>query len=207
MVHDNITFLVDVGIYHTRFHEVLTQDEKEQELRYKPLISRQRFVVSRTILRHILLDILPEEDVADIVLIRNEHGRILVKDHPSIYISLSYSGMYVAITVGKRKLGSDIELVRPLCDKKIASSPIFNNSGCSNEKERTQRVIHMWTLVESYAKLYDKNPYPLLNSNTPFTNANFVSYCINQHMIFSLASDQEKFTDALVWLDTSGIPS
>jgi phosphopantetheinyl transferase len=203
--YDNTTFLVDIGIYHPRFHEVLTRDEKEQELRYKPVISRQRFVVSRTILRHILLYILSEENIADIVLIRNEHGRILVKDHLSVYISLSYSGTCAAITVGKRKLGSDIELIRPLRDKKIVSSPIFNNSPGSHDKERTQRVVHTWTLVESYAKLYDKNPYPLLNATTLFTNANFVSYCINQQMIFSLASDQEKFTDALVWLDTSGI--
>jgi phosphopantetheinyl transferase len=148
---------------------------------------------------------LSEENIADIVLIRNEHGRILVKDHPSVYISLSYSGTCVAITVGKRKLGSDIELVRPLSDKKITSSPIFNNYPCCHDKERIRRVIHTWTLVESYAKLYDKNPYPLLNASTLFTNANFVSYCINQRMIFSLASDQKKFTDSLVWLDTSGI--
>jgi len=204
MAYDSTTFLVDVGIYHPRFHNLLTQEEKERELRYKTVISRQRFVVSRTILRHILLDILSEENIDNIVLLRNEHGRILVKDHPSVYISLSYSGPCVAITVGKRKLGSDLELIRPVCDEKIASSPLFNNYP-SRQEERVCRIIHTWTLIESCAKLYDKNPYPLLNEGNLFTRAYFASYCINRHMIFSVASDKEKFTDALVWLDTSGI--
>ena len=64
-----------------------------------------------------------------------------------------------------------------------------------------QQVIHVWTLVESYAKLYDRNPYPLLNSCSPFKDADLVSYFIDQRMIFSLASVQGPFTEVLVWLD------
>ena len=202
--HDAITFLVDLGIYHPSLNDFLTHGEKKQELGFKPVISRQRFVVSRTILKHILWEILLKEHIADIVLIRNEDGRILVKDHPSVYICLSYSGASIAISVGKRKLGSDIEVVRPLHDKKIISSPFFSDMNCKVEKERIRQVIHVWTLVEAYAKLHDINPYPLLNNRSLFNDVNFVSYCINQHSIFSLASDSDQCTDALVWLDTSG---
>jgi len=202
--NDVITFLVDLGIHHPTLNDFLTHSEKEQELGYKPVISRQRFVVSRTILKHILSEILSKEHVTDVILTRNNEGRILVKDHPSVYISLSYSGTSIAITIGKRKLGSDIELVRPLHDKKITSSPIFNDMNCIDEKERIRRVIHVWTLVEAYAKLHDLNPYPLLKNRSLFEDENFVSYCINQHSIFSLASGPDQFTDALLWLDTSG---
>jgi len=202
--HDAITFLVDLGVYHPSLNDFLTHGEKKQELGYKPVISRQRFVVSRTILKHILREILSKEHIADIVLIRNEDGRILVKDHFSVYICLSYSGASIAITVGKRKLGSDIEVVRPLHDKKIISSPFFSDMSCKGEKERIRQVIHVWTLVEAYAKLHDINPYPLLNNRSLFKDVNFVSYCINQHSIFSLASGPDQCTDALVWLDTSG---
>jgi hypothetical protein len=38
-----------------------------------------------------------------------------------------------------------------------------------------------------------------------FKDANFVSYCINKHLIFSLAFGKKEFTDTLVWLDTSGV--
>jgi 4'-phosphopantetheinyl transferase len=201
--NDVITFLVDPGIYHPSLYDFLTHSEKEQERGYKPVISRQRFIVSRTILKHILREILSKEHVADVVLVRNIEGRIFVKDHPSVFISLSYSGTSIAITVGKWKLGSDIEVVRPVHDKKITSSPIFNDMNCTDGKERTRRVIHVWTLVEACAKLHDLNPYPLLNNRSLFEDVNFVSYCINQHSIFSLASGPDQFTDALVWLDTS----
>jgi len=201
IAHEAITFLIDLGKYHQALHDFLTHDEKEQELRFIPVISRQRFVVSRTILKHILSEILAKEKIADIILIRTENGRILVKDQPHVYICLSYSGTSIAITVGKRKLGSDIEGVRQVQDKKISASPIFNNYSCAPGKERMWQVIHVWTLVESYSKLYDKNPYPLLNACSPFKDVDFVSYCIDQRIIFSLATVRGHFTDVLVWLD------
>lgn len=205
MRYDAITFLVDPGIYHASLHDFLTEDEKKQELFLKPLMSRQRFVVSRTALKHILQEILPEVHNNDIILIRDEHGRICVNDYPSLYISLSYSGSDIAVTVGKRKLGCDIEIVRPLRDKKITGSPFFNNFLFVGDKGRTEKVIHAWTLVESYAKLYDKNPYPLLTNTSFFSEVNFISYCIEHKSIFSLASRCAQLTDLLVWLDTSGL--
>jgi 4'-phosphopantetheinyl transferase len=201
MAYDAITFLIDIGGYNPALHDFLTNDEKGQELRFKPEISRHRFVVSRTILKHILSEILQKKNIVDIILIRDEDGRIHVKDKPQIYICLSYFGTSITITVGKRKVGSDIERVRPLLDKKITASPIFYDFQCAQGEERIRQVIHVWTLVESYAKLYDKNPYPLLNSCMPFENADFVSYYIDQDMIFSLASVQRNLTDVLVWLD------
>jgi 4'-phosphopantetheinyl transferase len=202
--HDAITFLVDRGIYNSSFSAFLTEDEKEQECLYKPLVSRQRFVVSRTLLKHILREILSKEQVEDVVLIRNKEGRILIRDHPLVFTSLAYSGTSIAITVGKRKLGSDLEIVRPVHDKKIISSPIFIEMKCKTEMEHTTRVIHVWTLIEAMAKLHDMNPYPLLKNNALFEDTYFASYCIDQHSIFSLASGPELLTDTLLWLDTSG---
>jgi 4'-phosphopantetheinyl transferase len=201
LAYDAITFLIDIGMYKPAFHDFLTDEEKEYELRFKPVISRRRFVVSRAILKHILAKILPKIKFNDIVLIRDNDGRIHVKDKPHVYICLSYYGTSIVITVGNIKIGSDIVRVRPLLDKKITASPIFCDYQCAQGEEGIRMVIHIWTLVESYAKLYDTNPYPLLNSCLPFKNAEFLSYYIDQHMIFSLASIQKNLTDVLVWLD------
>jgi len=203
--YDVITFLVDLGIYHPYLYYVLDKHEKEQEQKFKTEYFKKRFTVSRSILKHILQPLLGAKDPSDILLGKEEKRRIRVHSRPDICISLSYSGSCIAITVGKQKIGSDIEVVRPVRDKKITSCPIFNNYHCMDDKEHVLQVVHIWTLVESYAKLYDKNPYTLLNTCSLFKEANFVSYCINQHSIFSLASGQEQFTDTLVWLDTSGI--
>ncbi len=201
IAHDAITFLIDLGVYRPALYDLLTNDEKAQERRFKPAISRRRFVVSRTILKHILSEILQEENIAGIILTRNADGRILVRDNPEVYICLSYYGISIAVTVGKRKLGSDIEGVRPVRDKKITASPIFRCYPCAQGQEHVRQVIHVWTLVESYAKLYDKNPYPFLNNCSPFEDADFVSYCINQDKIFSLASARGHVAEVLVWLD------
>ena len=199
--NDAVTFLVDLGGYRPALHDLLTNDEREQVHRFKTAIARRRFVMSRAILKHILSEILPHEKITDIILVRNPDGRILVRDRPHVYICLSYSGTTIAITLGKRKIGSDIEGVRPIRSKKITASPAFRTYSRAQGTEHVQQVIHMWTLVESYAKLYDTNPYPLLNRRSPFKDADFVSYLIDQHTIFSLASTQGGFTEVLAWLE------
>lgn len=198
-----LTFLVDLGIYHRSLRTVLDPDERGKELLFKPVISRQRFVVSRAILKHILHTILQTENVSDIFLIRRVDGRILVRDYPGMYISLSYSGTSIAITLGKRKIGSDIEVLRPVDIGKIKSCPLFSDKNCRNEEESVQHFFHLWTLVEAYAKLHDSNPYPYLMWRDLPLDADFVSYCVNNTSVFSLASGPDPGRHALLWLDTA----
>jgi len=200
--NDVVTFLADLGMYHPLLCSVLDNSEKEQEQKFKTEYFKKRFTVSRTLLKHILQQILGDNDPSDILLGKEKKGRIIIPSRPDICISLSYSGQYIAITVGKQKIGCDIEMVRPIKDNKIASCPIYINYNFTDDREHLQQVIHLWTLIESYAKLSDKNPYLLLNTCSLFKDANFVSYCINKHLIFSLASGKKQFTDTLVWLDT-----
>ncbi len=206
-VHDTLTFLVDLGIYHPMFRVFLDPGERERELHFKTVISQKRFVVSRTILKHILQAVLQTGTAADVVLIRRDDGRILVQGYPGMYISLSYSGTCIAVSVGKRKIGSDIEVLRPVTIEKIKSSSLFNDEDYRNGKESTQHFFHVWTLVEAYAKLHDSNPYPYLMWKELPRDAHFVSYCINNSSIFSLAYglDRGRGRDALFRLDSEGI--
>jgi 4'-phosphopantetheinyl transferase len=203
--YDTLTFLVDLGIYHPSLRTFLDHQEKEKELSYKTMIFQKRFVVSRTIIKHILKNILLTPNLSDSILIRKKYGRIHVKDVPGIYISLSYSGTCIAITVGKRKIGSDIEVIRPVDIRKIKSYPLFYDTRSRNEKERIRNFLQMWTLVEAYAKLHDRTTYPCLIEKDLSRDATFVSYCINTTSIFSLASGPDRGKDALFWLDTAGI--
>jgi 4'-phosphopantetheinyl transferase len=201
--NDVITFLADLGMYHPSLYDVLDNSEKEQEQKFKIEYFKKRFTISRSILKHILPPILGAKHPSDILLGKEKKGRIKIHSRPDIGISLSYSGPCIAITVGKQKIGCDIEVLRPIKDNKITSCPLFINYQCMDDKEKTRQVIHVWTLVESYAKLFDENPYSLLNPNFVFKEANFVSYCINKHLIFSLASEKKQFAESLVWLDNS----
>ena len=198
-------FLSSLGVYHPSFSTFLDDREKEHELSYKSPVSRKRFVVSRTILKHVLRCILRAPALSDIILIRKKYGRIHVKDFPEIFVSLSYSGTCVAITVGKRKIGSDIEIVRPMNIRKIKSYPLFHDTGSRNEKERIRHFLQMWTLLEAYAKLHDRNAYACLSEKDFPPDVNFESYCINSTSVFSLASGPGQRRDTLLWLDTTGI--
>ena len=202
--HDAVSFLVDLGAYHPSLHAHLSSGERERERRFTTAVSRRRFVVSRCILKRVLVEILPEERIAGIVLAQNAGGRICVEGRPDVYVSLSYSGRSIAIAVGKRKLGSDLEGVRPVRDAKITASPAYRSYPPPRDADRSQQVIHVWTLLESYAKLFDQNPYPLLDRCAPFPGAEFVSYCIDRRAILSLASAPGRLDDALVWLDPGG---
>ncbi len=202
--NDAITFLADLGMYHPSLYHVLDNSEKEQVQKFKTEYFKKRFTLSRSLLKYILQPILAADNPSVIQLGKEKKGRVIVPGRPEICISLSYSGPYIAITVGKQKIGSDIEVMRPVKANKISSSQIFINYPHPDDTEYLQRVIHVWTLVESYAKLYDENPYSLLKTCSRFKDANFVSYCINKQLIFSLAFEKKEFTDTLVWLDTSG---
>jgi 4'-phosphopantetheinyl transferase len=203
--NDVITFLANLGMYHTSLYDVLNSTEKEQEQKFKTEYFKKRFTISRSILKYILQPILVTDNPSEILLEKGKKGRVKMHSRPEIFISLSYSGPYIAITIGKQRIGSDIEVLRPIKDNKIRFCPIFINYYCMNNKNHLRQVLHVWTLVESYAKLYDANPYSFLNHNAVFKEANFVSYCINKHLIFSLASGKKQFTESLVWLDISTI--
>jgi len=198
--HDVLTFLADTGMYDVSLYQGLDTAEKEQVLQFKSDYFKKRFAVSRSLVKCILRHIPVTGDRADIVLSRAKR-RILVDGWQDIFMSLSYTGSCIAITVGKRKIGSDIERVRPLNIMKIRSSPLFDGSKCRNNKEASLQALHVWTLVEAYAKLRDRNPYPLLNSSGLLYDASFVSYCIDQQAILSLAHEGTPMKDTLLWID------
>jgi 4'-phosphopantetheinyl transferase len=198
--HDVLTFLADTGMYDVSLYQGLDSAEKEQVLQFKSDYFKKRFAVSRSLVKCILRHIPGTGNREDIVLYRAKK-RILVDSRQDIFMSLSYTGSCIAITMGKRKIGSDIERVRPLNIMKIRSSPLFDGSKCRNKKEESLQALHVWTLVEAYAKLRDRNPYPLLNSSGLLHDASFVSYCVDQQAILSLAYEGTPMKDTLLWID------
>jgi 4'-phosphopantetheinyl transferase len=199
--NDIITFLADIGMFDAARYNNLDTAEKEQVLQFKSEYFKKRFTVSRSIIKYILVKILNAENIADIVLSKKKTGLIMVRDRQDIFISLSYSGSCIAVSVGKRKIGSDIERVRPMDIRKIRSSPLFENLKSGNGKSYNQHLLHVWTLLEAYAKFHDMSLYPLVEDRFFLPDAHFVSYLIDQRSILSLASDSRPMKDTLLWID------
>jgi len=200
--HDVITFLADIGMYDATLYSLLNTAEKEQEQQFKSAYFKKRFTVSRYILRHILHHIMGTENTADIILNKEKNGSVRVHNRPDIFISLSYSGACIAVTVGKRKIGSDIERVRPVEMRKIRSSPLFGEvTEGTGKEDHNQHLLHIWTLLEAYAKFHDMSLYPLTHDRFFLPDTHFVSYLIDQRFILSLASDARSVKDILLWID------
>jgi 4'-phosphopantetheinyl transferase len=197
---DVLTFLADTGMYDISLEKGLDSAEKERLLQFKSEYFKKRFVVSRSLLKSILLHLRGTGNRNAIVL-SEKNKRVLVQGVPDIFISLSYSGSSIAITVSKRKTGSDIEKVSPGDLKKVRSSPFWDCWKSHTKKEDPHHTLHIWTVVEAYAKLRDQNPYPLLNRSSLLHEAGFVSYCIDRCLILSLAYDTGNLNHALFWID------
>jgi 4'-phosphopantetheinyl transferase len=200
--HDVITFLADIGMYDASLLSLLDTAEKEQVQQFKSAYFKKRFTVSRCVIRQILHALPGAESDADIVLTREKNGSVRVHNRPDIFISLSYSGSCIAVTVGKRKIGSDVERVRPVEMRKIRSSPLFGEvTGATGKKKHNQHLLHVWTLLEAYAKFHDTSLYPLTHDRYFLPGTHFVSYLADQRYILSLASDARPMKEILLWID------
>jgi len=205
--NDVITFLADTGMYDASLYHTLDDVEKERVLQFKSAYFKKRFVVAHSILRHILHHIPGTGNRGDAILMQEKNGRIRVRDRPDIFVSLSYSGSCIAVSVGKRKIGCDIEIVRPLEVRKIRSSPLFVGLTSGNGKADNQRLLHLWTLLEAYAKFHDMSLYPLTQDRFFFPHTHFVSYCIDRHAIVSLAYEGTSLKDTVLWMDPGCWPA
>ena len=199
--HDVLTFLADTGMYDACLYHVLDDAEKKRVLQFKSEYFKKRFMVSRSVLKQVLRNIPGTGNAAGIVLTREKNGRISVRDRHDIFISLSYSGSCIALTIGKRKIGCDIEMVLPRELQKIRSVPLFDGGTGRDGKDLHQHLFQVWTLLEAYAKFHDMSLAPLTKDRFFLSDAHFVSYLIDQRSILSLASDTRPMKDALLWID------
>ncbi len=188
--YDVITFLIDLDTCTLSSYPILDTGEKEREKTYKSGYFRKRFAVSRSTIKQILQPILGTTQASDIHLGTEKKGRVTIDGRPDIFISLSYSGTYIALTVAKQKIGSDLEMVRSLNIQKTKSSAFFSCTKGCNEDDRTLTFLHQWTMLESFVKLRDVSLYPLLKERFNVDGVHFTSYLINQRFILSLASEE-----------------
>jgi 4'-phosphopantetheinyl transferase len=198
--YDVLTFLADTGMYDLSLCKSLDSGEKERVLQFTTDYFKKRFVVSRSLLKAVLRH-LPGTGNRDAILISREGKGIVIPERPDLFFSLSYSGSLIALSVAKQKTGSDIELMRSGEIRKVRESPIFNHFACRTGTDESLHALHLWTLVEAYAKLRDTNPFPLLSTGGILEDACFRSYSVENLAVFSLAWDQGSISDILLWTD------
>lgn len=99
----------------------------------------------------------------------------------SMYLSITHSGKWVAVTFSHMPIGLDIEEVKfvkpgvyPHCTVKSESDALINLP----MPKRTSEFIRLWTLKESYVKMTGQGLYDRLNEIEVINNGEY--YCIER---------------------------
>jgi 4'-phosphopantetheinyl transferase len=143
----------------SRFFSLLSRDEKARAERYLQPLKKERFVLSRGMLRSVLskyLDVLPE----DIRFAYGEHGKPELEDgRENIQFSLSHSRNAAVLAVtGASRVGIDVEVMDKgpeRLDRVIdfLCSPEEKEGYFSlQERERALSAYCLWTANEAYLK-------------------------------------------------------
>lgn len=136
----------------------LSPFEKNRANRYHFSNDKNRFIISRTVLKF-LLSKQTGLDVNEIVLDKYSNKKPCLPSHPSIFFNVTHAGDYALIAIAKKPVGVDIEHVNKDFDYNEILSGIFNKSEIddvfsSNNKQRT--FYKLWTRKEAIVKATGK---------------------------------------------------
>ncbi len=142
------------------FERVLSEDERERALRFRPGDSRNRFITARGYMRIILgsyLNIPP----GDVAFEYSEHGKPAIASESGqkeISFNLSHSrNLALCAVSAKGEVGIDVEYIRPI----LRPEKILERFFSPGEREyfrsrpetmRSKAFMSLWTIKEAYSK-------------------------------------------------------
>lgn len=138
--------------------EYLSPFEKNRANRYHFSNDKNRFIISRTVLKF-LLSKQTGLDVKEIVLDKYSNKKPCLPSHPSVFFNVTHAGDYALIAIAKEPVGVDVEYVNRDFEYNEILSGIFNKSEIhevfnSNNKQRT--FYKLWTRKEAIVKATGK---------------------------------------------------
>lgn len=129
----------------------LDYDEQEKAIRYYKPIDKERYIISRGVLRY-LLGFFMKSTPKTIMFAYNKFGKPFVKNH-SIQFNLSHSkNLIIYAFNSKQSVGVDLEF----CCKKIDSYSLSNILMTEKELHRFKRLNSIQDKVHLFYKLWTK---------------------------------------------------
>ncbi len=90
-----------------------------------------------------------------LLILEGEHGKPYLKEFPDIHYNISHSNGLVVCGIGDRKLGIDVERIRPFREnlqKKVLSDEERHRLKEIQPEGQNEYFFRLWTLKESYVK-------------------------------------------------------
>jgi 4'-phosphopantetheinyl transferase len=188
----------------------LTKDERNRFFRFKKKKDSLLYLTGRYYIKKIISE-KTKIPIEKIIIKTTKFGRPALHK-PKIKnfdFNISHSGDYVAIAISNKKIGVDIEKIKPL-DLEIAES-YFTPKELSyikgNTKDKLTSFYKIWTLKESYIKAIGKGlSHPLKSFYFTFagnktilnfkrkkkTDFNFKTHLINKDYILAICTHNKK---------------
>lgn len=198
--NDILIFLIDLDNYDALSTENLNNTEKEYLEKLQTLYFKKRFIVSRTVLKHIICNILKMESILNISTYKDRYGEVHILDHEDLHICISYSENIVALAISNFKIGVDIENKRPLelknTLKYLHKTPLYTGNSINDSD-----FLNIWTLKEAYCKFSNKSLFSFLNKEPDFNNASYFNFLLDNKYIFSIVTESGQHAISINYLE------
>lgn len=182
--NDILILLIDLDSY-TFSTRYLDDNEKEALNNLKTSYFRERYIVSRTVLKFVLHYLLKGQSVFKIGTYKDEYGRVHVRDHEELHICISYTASIVSLAISKVNVGIDIELKKPLSTGEF--SKYLNKQALeTNSLGNGLALLTLFTLKEAHSKFSNKSILSCLNKELDLDNIFSSSYILNERYILSI---------------------
>ncbi|TAH58921.1 MAG: hypothetical protein EWM50_08215 [Gottschalkiaceae bacterium] len=200
--NDILIFFIDMNSYDSPGTEFLDNNEKENLEKLQTLYFKKRFIVSRTVLKHILCCLLNKESSLDISTYKDRHGEVRIFNHDDLHICISYSENIAAIAISRVKIGIDIEIKRPFELKKTLKY-LHNTPFYSGKPVDDVGILKAWTLKEAYCKYSNIDMLSSLNKKPGLDNVSYFNFLLNGKYILSIVTEMGQHIFNLSYLDLS----
>lgn len=187
---DVLIFLIDLDNYAMFSTSYLNRIELESFEKLQTNYFKKRYIISRTILKHILCNITKERSIFGIFTYKDRYGKVCILNHKELYICISYTENLAALAISKVEVGIDIEILR----KMVLKSNLKNMSikpSLRDETEIGTDFLKVWTLKEAYSKFSNKSMHLIFNEELDLSGVSHSTYFLDKKYIFSVVTHSD----------------
>lgn len=190
---DVLIFLVDLNDYDTFNTDYLNRIELEFLDKLKTSYFKKRYIISRTVLKHIICNIACELPASRISTYKNMYGRVCICNHNELHVCISYTENIAALAISKVQVGIDIEL-----EKKLALKSNLKNLSMrplsTDEPISETGLLKVWTLKEAYSKFSNKKMHLIFSKDLDLSNVSYWTFTLDEKYIFSVITSSDSHT-------------
>lgn len=189
---DILVFLVDLDNYDTFSTSYLSKIELKYLERLQTSYFKKRYIVSRTVLKHIICKIANEQSASEISTYKNKYGKVCVFNHNELRICISYTESLAVLAISKVDVGIDIELARKLALKSTFKN-FHKKTSLVDKITGETDLLKIWTLKEAYSKFSNKKMHLVFNKELELNSVNYSTYVLDNNYLISIVTSQGSY--------------